>query len=95
MRVETIVNITGGELLNNPIINSFNNIKVDTSIIERGDLFFAYNQNDIPKAIKKGAYGVIIDRYIEILDKEIAWINGITTNNFFTPNFINFFFCGQ
>jgi ferrochelatase len=74
MRVETIVNITGGELLNNPIINSFNNIKVDTSIIERGDLFFAYNQNDIPKAIKKGAYGVIIDRYIEILDKEIAWI---------------------
>jgi len=42
--------------------------------IKRGDLFFAYNTQDIPLAVENGAYGVIFDKPAQISDNEIAWI---------------------
>ncbi len=74
MRIETLKALTGASLLNTPAITSFYNPVFDANKVKRGDLFFAYEYDDIPKAVENGAYGIIVDRVVEILDSEIAWL---------------------
>jgi ferrochelatase len=74
MRLENILALTHGKLINEPFVNSFENIVFEASKIKRGDLFIAFDENTIETAILNGAYGVVFDKPTQISDTEIAWI---------------------
>ncbi len=74
MKIETLTNLIGGELINRPYISEVVNFTDNVDEVKRGSCFFARDLTDIPRAIKNGAYAIITDRYVEVLDKEIAWI---------------------
>jgi len=74
MRLENILALTYGELVNSPFVNSFENIVYDAKNVKRGDLFIAFDEETIENAILNGAYGVIFEKPTQISDSEIAWI---------------------
>jgi len=74
MRLENVLAVTGGRLLNAPSISRFGTIALKLKKVTRGTLFIARSPEEIPAAIAKGAYGVIIDQTVIPKDKEIAWI---------------------
>ncbi len=74
MRLENIVALTDAKLLNKPFVSSFESVCYKLSSLKRGDLFIAQNDDDIPDAIKKGAYCILFDFNTKITDNEIAWI---------------------
>ena len=74
MKIETLVNLTGGELLNRPYISEVVSFTDNVDEVNRGTCFFAINNEDIKEAVKKGAYAIISTENVDILDKEIAWI---------------------
>jgi len=74
MRLENVLGLTYGTLVNEPFVNKFENIIFEVKKIKRGDLFIAFNESDINDAILNGAYGVIFDKPTQISDNEIAWI---------------------
>jgi len=74
MKIETLVNLTKGELLNRPFISEVTSFTKDVEEVRRGTCFFSNNFEDIKIAIKEGAYAIISENVFEIIDKEIAWI---------------------
>lgn len=74
MRLENILALTHAKLVNEPFVNSFENVVLDVAKVKRGDLFIAYDPLDIPQAVLSGAYGIIFDKPTQISDSEIAWI---------------------
>lgn len=74
MQISSINDIIQGELLNSPAISFIYNVKTDVKKILEGDLFFAFNEEEIPTAIKQGAFAIVVQKSMEILDNEIAWI---------------------
>ncbi|MBU1658357.1 hypothetical protein KKG72_04810 [bacterium] len=74
MRLENILALTHGKLINEPFVNSFENIVFEVKAIKRGDLFIAFDEKEIQTAVMNGAYGVIFDKPTQISDNEIAWI---------------------
>lgn len=74
MRLENIIALTHGKLVNDPFVKNFENIIFDANKIKRGDLFIAFDEDTIDTAIFNGAYGVIFDKPTQISDNEIAWI---------------------
>jgi len=76
MRIESLVRITGGVLLNTPLVNSINDIKTSSCKIQRENLFIDINNNkeEINHALQNGAYAVLTSIIPKIKDKEIAWI---------------------
>ncbi|WP_152182891.1 hypothetical protein [Sulfurimonas indica] len=74
MRLENILALTHGELVNSPFVNSFENIVFDARSVKRGDLFVAFDETMIEDAVLNGAYGVVFDKPTQISDSEIAWI---------------------
>jgi len=74
MRLENVLALTHGKLINEPFVNSFVNIVFDAKNIKRGDLFIASNEEDIQTAIFNGAYGIVFNKPTQISDNEIAWI---------------------
>lgn len=74
MRLENILALTYGKLINEPFVNIFENIIFDAKAVKRGDLFIAFDEEAIEDAIFNGAYGVIFDKPTQISDTEIAWI---------------------
>jgi ferrochelatase len=74
MRLENILALTYGELVNSPFVNSFENIVYDAKNVKRGDLFISFDEGTIEDAILNGAYGVVFDKPTQISDSEIAWI---------------------
>lgn len=74
MRLEKILDILYGSLLNKPYISSFLSISCEISAVKNGALFFAFNNDDIDLAIKNGAYGIVFNGESDISDNEIAWI---------------------
>jgi len=74
VQISSIIDVVEGELKNSPSISFIYNIKTHINKVNEGDLFIAENQDDIQTAISKGAFGIIYDFDMEILDKEIAWI---------------------
>ncbi|WP_024955542.1 hypothetical protein [Sulfurospirillum arcachonense] len=77
MKIESLVRITGGVLLNTPSVNSIDNIKINSKKIERGDLFIDVNNSneDIYEAIDNGAYCILTATIPKIEDEEIAWVS--------------------
>jgi len=75
MRLENILELTKGELVNTPFVKQFENIAFDVKQIRRGDLFIAFDDDSvIEEALKLGAYGIIFDKTTDVSDKEVAWI---------------------
>jgi ferrochelatase len=74
MKIETLVNLIGGELINRPYISEVVHFTDNVDDVNRGSCFFAFKTSDIAQAVKQGAYAVITEEYVDILDKEIAWI---------------------
>jgi ferrochelatase len=81
MRLENILALTHGKLINEPFVNSFENIVFDASKVKRGDLFIAFDEDTIQTAILNGAYGIIFDKPTQISDSEIAWIKVLDIEN--------------
>jgi len=74
LKIETLTNLIGGELLNSPYISEVTSFSDDILNVQRGCCFFAKKSEDIRQAIDKGAYAIISEKYENIIDKEIAWI---------------------
>jgi len=74
MRLENILALTHGELINSPFVNSFENIVFEAKAVKRGDLFIAYDETMIEDALFNGAYGILFDKPTQIRDNETAWI---------------------
>ncbi len=74
MNISSIIDIIDGELQNSPSISFIYNIKTDPKKVIEGDLFLAKNYEEIIIALKNGAFGIVYDFEMEVLDKEIAWI---------------------
>lgn len=74
MRLENIIALTHGKLVNDPFVKTFENIIFDANRIKRGDLFIAFDEDTIETAVFNGAYGVIFDKPTQMSDNEIAWI---------------------
>lgn len=75
MRLENFLALTQATLVNEPCINSFENIIFEASKVKRGDLFFAYNHDEIELAVANGAYCIVFEKPAKINDSEIAWMH--------------------
>jgi ferrochelatase len=74
MRLENILALTNAKLINEPFVNSFEDIVFQPSKVKRGDLFVAFEEEEIQTAILNGAYGIMFGKPTQISDNEIAWI---------------------
>ena len=76
-KIDSILRISGGVLLNSPSVNSIEDIKISSSKIKRGDLFIDINNTstDIEEAVENGAYCILTASIPKICDEEIAWIS--------------------
>lgn len=75
MKIEDLLNLTGGEVVSEPTVTAINSVSVYPSKIEQGDLFISNDAEEIEKAIANGAYGIIFsDKSLKITDVEVAWI---------------------
>ncbi|MBL0686486.1 MAG: hypothetical protein JJV95_01940 [Sulfurospirillum sp.] len=75
-KIDSIVRISGGVLLNSPSVDSINEIQISPIKINRGDLFIDMNRSneDVKIAIENGAYCILTSLTSKIDDEEIAWI---------------------
>jgi len=74
MRLENVLALTHGKLINKPFVSSFKNIVFEAKYVKRGDLFIAFEEDDIDTAVFNGAYGIVFDKPTQISDSEIAWV---------------------
>ena len=81
MRLENFLALTHTSLINEPCVNGFENIIFDALKVKRGDIFFAFAQDNIDLAVKNGAYGIVFDKPTQISDNEIAWIKSNNLND--------------
>lgn len=77
MRIESLIRITGGVLLNSPSVDFINDIKISPNKIQRENLFIDVNSNEEERdeALENGAYAIITSSIPKIKDEEIAWIS--------------------
>lgn len=74
MRLENILALTNGNLVNEPFVKKFENIVFNAKTVKRGDFFIAFDESMISDAILNGAYGIMFDKPTQISDTEIAWV---------------------
>jgi hypothetical protein len=74
VQISSILDIVDGSLLNSPSISFIYSIKTNALKVKEGDLFIAKNINEIDLAIRNGAFAIIFDTNVPIIDNEIAWI---------------------
>jgi len=76
-KIDSIIRISGGVLLNTPSVNSIEDIKISSKNIKRGDLFIDINNSneEIEEAVQNGAYCILTALIPKISDEEIAWIS--------------------
>ncbi|NPA55439.1 MAG: hypothetical protein GXO40_03665 [Epsilonproteobacteria bacterium] len=74
MRIEDIVNITDGELVNSGYITDINFFADEIQKVKRECLFISNDIDEIKEAINKGSYGILFSQNLPIIDEEIAWI---------------------
>lgn len=75
MRINELIGIIQGTLLNDPPLSYFENFTTNLAKVVRGTLFIATTQEDAQEAIALGAYGIVFeDGEIGMIDNEIAWI---------------------
>ncbi|RAX57016.1 hypothetical protein CCZ01_07565 [Helicobacter monodelphidis] len=81
MLISQVIAISGSILCNTPNITAVERFAFQADKVQRGDLFFAQNKKEIPKAIKKGAFGIFFEGEVEISDLEIAWLKTNSLQN--------------
>ncbi|MRJ02477.1 MAG: hypothetical protein GXO19_05880, partial [Epsilonproteobacteria bacterium] len=74
MRIENLIYLVGGELLNVPAIRSIRGITSHLARVRRGDLYIARDSSLVADAVERGAYAVLFQGEVGIIDPEIAWI---------------------
>ncbi len=74
MRLQNLLSLVDGILLSSPSISSFEQLRTKAHRVKRGDIFIAQDGDDIDLAIDNGAYGIIFEKELEIVDSDIAWI---------------------
>lgn len=75
MRINEIVEIIHGNLLNNPPLSAFENVTTNLANVRRGSLFIATTPQSAKEAIALGAYGIVFeDGDMPMIDNEVAWI---------------------
>jgi len=74
VKINSIIDIIDGKLLNSPSISFIYSFKTDVNKVKEGDLFIANNLDDIQIAVQKGAFAIITKSIYPIIDNEIAWI---------------------
>lgn len=74
MKIETLVNVLEGELLNRPFISKITSFALKTTDVTRGSLYIAFDEKSCQKAIENGAYAIVSEKYLSVTDQEIAWI---------------------
>jgi hypothetical protein len=74
VQISSILDIIDGSLLNSPSISFIYSIKTNVSKVKEGDLFIAKDLSEIELAIKNGAFAILIEINVPIIDNEIAWI---------------------
>ncbi|WP_201353389.1 hypothetical protein [Hydrogenimonas urashimensis] len=74
MRLESVLAVTGGRLLNSPSISGFDTVALSPRKVTRGSLFVAKRREEIVQALQQGAYGIITDLDLVPQDEEVAWI---------------------
>ena len=74
MRLENVIALTNATLLNSPYVSDFSGITYEAKSVKRGSLFIAKENSEIELAILNGAYGILFDSPVQMIDSEIAWI---------------------
>lgn len=74
MKVNEAVEVINGELSSTPSISYFTGVATQIDEVKKGCLFIARNPDEIDGAVALGAYGVVYDKYVQMVDGEIAWI---------------------
>jgi len=74
MRIEDVVNIADGELVNAGYISDILFFEEELEKVRRETLFVSNDIEKIREAIKKGAYAILHSKKLRIIDEEIAWI---------------------
>ena len=74
MTFETLTELCGGKLINNSSLREYKEIKFNAKDVTLGDLFVYSDFEDLELAIKNGAYGILVDKDVKIIDDEISWI---------------------
>lgn len=74
LRIENVVQLTRGELDSSVSISYFEQLQPFAKKIKMGDLFIAFNNDDIAKAISNGAHGILCECEDESFGQDVAWI---------------------
>ncbi len=74
MTFENFTRLTQATLLNEPFLSSFYEIVFDPHKVKRGDLFVGNDKEAVKIALSRGAYAILSDRKLPVLDEEIAWL---------------------
>jgi ferrochelatase len=74
MRLENVIALTHATLLNSPYVTAFSGLSYEAKSVKRGYLFIAKDSSEIELAILNGAYGILFDSPMQMIDSEIAWI---------------------
>ena len=74
MRLENVIALTHATLLNSPYVTAFSGLVYEAKNVKRGTLFIAKDSSEIELAILNGAYGILFDSPVQMIDSEIAWI---------------------
>lgn len=74
MNIDNLVRLTKGELLSKPKISSIANFATILKDVTLGSCFFTSDENEARKALNLGAYAIISDDVLDVLDSDIAYI---------------------
>ena len=76
MTIENLTRLINAEALNAPTITSVSEFVFELKHVRRGFTYICLNANysDIETAIKQGAYAIISEDNVPIIDKEIAFL---------------------
>ncbi len=75
MHIENLLNIIDGTSINEAKVEKIESATIYPSKVDLGDLYFAYEKENIQKAVDNGAYAVVYEgEDPEITDREIAYI---------------------
>ena len=76
MTIENLTRLINAEALNAPTITSVSEFVFELKHVRRGFAYICLNANnsDIETAIKQGAYAIISEDNVPIIDKEIAFL---------------------
>lgn len=73
MTFKNFSRLTNCQLLNTPLISSFDKVEINPKKVQRGNLFISNKKEDIELALHLEAYAIVSEEDCEIIDQEIAW----------------------